>query len=434
VRAEAPVAAVRAALGGPLQDGPVDPATVVAELLAGAGPGVMASNGPRFFGFVTGASLPAATAADWLVSTCDQNSGPGASSPVAAAVEEVAGEWVIAVLGLPPDASFTFTTGAQMANVVGLAAARHAVLARAGWDVERDGLWGAPPIRVVAGRDRHVTLDRALRYLGMGTACVEPVDTDTTGAIEPASLRRVLDADDGRPVIVCAQAGEVNTGAFDPFDEVCAAAHGTGAWVHVDGAFGLWAAAAPNRRHLVRGVSGADSWATDAHKWLNVPYDCGVAVVRDPDAHRGATSMTAAYIAPPGDRDPMQWSPEASRRARAVPVWAALRSLGRDGVADLVERCCRLAARFAERLSALDGVEVLDPHPPLNQVLVRFGDDDEVTRRVVAGVQAAGVCWMGGTVWRGRAAMRISVSSWRTTTGDVDRSVDSIVEVLASVT
>jgi glutamate/tyrosine decarboxylase-like PLP-dependent enzyme len=436
VRASSPVATLRDALGGgPLPSSGSPAATVFAELVAAGEPGVVASNGPRFFGFVTGASLPAATAADWVVSTWDQNAGPGLSSPVAVAVEDVVGAWLLEVLGLPAASSFTLTTGAQMANVVGLAAARHAVLSRAGWDVERDGLWGAPPVRVVAGRDRHVTLDRALRYLGMGTACVEPVATDDIGAMLAPALRDVLSTGDpARPVIVCAQAGEVNAGGFDPFDAVCEAAHERGAWVHVDGAFGLWAAAAPSRRDLVGGVEHADSWATDAHKWLNVPYDCGVAVVRHPDAHRGATATTAAYLATSADRDPMQWSPEASRRARAIPVWAALRSLGRDGVADLVERCCVLATRFADRLAATGGVEVLNPEPPLNQVLVRFGDSDEVTARVVAGVQDAGVCWMGGTVWRGRAAMRISVSSWRTTADDVDRSVGSILEVLASVT
>ena len=428
---------VRRALDRPLTDDGVDAETVVTELIDDAEDAVVGIAGSRYFGFVIGGSLPAALAADWITSTWDQNAGLFACGGPATVAEDVAGRWLVELLGLPRDASVAFTTGAMMASFTGVLAARHHVLAAAGWDVARRGLAGAPPIRVVVGRDRHATIDRALRFAGIGTDAIVAVDTDDGGAIRLDALRAALSDDPGTPTIVCAQAGEVNTGVFDPLGEVCDVAHEAGAWVHVDGAFGLWAAASPARRHLVEGVERADSWVTDGHKWLNVPYDCGLAFCADPASHRAALGVHAAYLvhsSDDGPRDPVDWTPEFSRRGRGIPVYAALRSLGRNGVADLVERCCALAARFADRLAAVDGVEVVNPDPPLNQVLVRFGDADDLTQRVIAGVQDAGVCWMSGTTWRGRAAMRISVSSWRTTAEDVDRSVDSIVSVLASMT
>jgi glutamate/tyrosine decarboxylase-like PLP-dependent enzyme len=429
--------AVRRALDRPLPDDGLDAETVVSELIADAEDAVVGIAGGRYFGFVIGGSLPAALAADWVTSTWDQNAGLFACGGPATVAEEVAGAWLLDVLGLPPGASFAFTTGAMMATFTGLLAARHHVLAAAGWDVTRRGLAGSPPIRVLVGRDRHATIDRALRFAGIGTDAVVAVDTDADGALRVDALRTAL-AGGGGPTIVCAQAGEVNTGAFDPLGAVCDAAHDVGAWVHVDGAFGLWAAASPTRRHLVAGVERADSWVTDGHKWLNVPYDCGLAFCAHPAAHRAALGVQAAYLVHSGEdgpRDPVDWTPEFSRRGRALPVYAALRSLGRNGVASLVDRCCDHARRFADRLGAIPGVTVLTPDPPLNQVLVRFGPgdgDDAVTNAVLRGVQDDGVCWMSGTTWRGRAAMRISVSSWRTTSDDVDRSVDSIEHILRS--
>ena len=422
--AETDPAALRAALGGPLPDGPEDPRAVLDALVAGADAGLMASQSPRFFGFVFGGSLPAALAADWVASAWDQNAVLYVAAPAAAVAEEVVGGWLAELLGLPQTASFAITTGCQMAHATGLGAARHHVLEQAGWDVEARGLTGAPPIRLLANGDFHVTLGRAVRLLGLGTDSIVRIETDDEGSMRPEALRAALAAGDG-PAIVCAQAGEVNSGAFDPFDAVCDVAHEHGAWVHVDGAFGLWAGAAPSHRHLVAGVGRADSWATDAHKWLNVPYDAGLAFVAHPQPHHAAFSASAAYL-PTGARDAMDWTPESSRRARSFAIWAALRSLGRDGVAELVERCCACARHFAEVLGAQEGVEVLND-VVLNQVLVRFGDDDAATDAVVAAVQAEGTCWMGPTTWRGRRAMRISVSHWATTISDVDRSCAAIL-------
>jgi glutamate/tyrosine decarboxylase-like PLP-dependent enzyme len=417
-------AALRAALGGPLPDGPEDPRAVLDALVAGADAGLMASQSPRFFGFVFGGSLPAALAADWVASAWDQNAVLYVAAPAAAVAEEVVGGWLAELLGLPQTASFAITTGCQMAHATGLGAARHHVLEQAGWDVEARGLTGAPPIRLLATGDYHVTLGRAVRLLGLGTDSIVRIETDAEGSMRPEALRAALAAGEG-PAIVCAQAGEVNSGAFDPLDAVCDVAAEHGAWVHVDGAFGLWAGAAPSHCHLVAGVGRADSWATDAHKWLNVPYDAGLAFVAHPQAHRAAFSASAAYL-PTGARDATDWTPDSSRRARSFAIWAALRSLGRDGVAELVERCCACARRFAEVLGAEDGVEVLND-VVLNQVLVRFGDDDAATDAVVAAVQAEGTCWMGPTMWRGRRAMRISVSNWATTVSDVDRSCAAIL-------
>jgi len=427
----ADVDALRTALGAPLTaEGDGNHAALQA-LVAGAEDGIVATAGPRYFGFVIGGSLPVGLAAEWLASAWDQNAGMHVAAPAVAVIEDVVLAWLRDLLGLPENGSGAFVTGAQMANVTGLMAARHQVLEQAGWDVEVDGLFGAPPVTVVVGGERHAAVDRALRYLGFGTAGVVPLAVDDQGALDPSDLARVLGEADGGPAIVCTQAGNVNTGAFDPIAEVCAIAHEHAAWVHVDGAFGLWAAASSQHRHLLAGYEAADSWAVDMHKWLNAPYDCAVALTAHPEAHRAAMAMSAAYLTLGGHREPIDWNPEMSRRARAVPTWAILRALGRDGVEDLVVRFCTLARRAADQLGAADGVEVLND-VVLNQLLVRFGDDDDVTRDVITRVQEDGTCWVGGTVWQGRAAMRLSVSNWSTTDADIDRSVEAMLTCFAA--
>jgi glutamate/tyrosine decarboxylase-like PLP-dependent enzyme len=450
VAAQATVDELRKALAVPLPDEPVDPARVVHELAEGADPGLVATGSPRYFGFVIGGALPAALAADWLAATWDQNAALYACGPPAAVVEEVAGRWVLDLLGLPLSASFGFATGGQMANLTALAAARHAVLARRGWDVEARGLSEAPAVRVVTGDLRHATIDRALRYLGLGTDAAVVIPTGPDARLSVDALADALDdrsGDHPTPTIVCAQAGEVNTGAIDPLAEICDVAHAAGAWVHVDGAFGLWAAASPSLRRALAGVEQADSWATDFHKWLNVPYDSGFVACADSDAHRQAMGVRAAYLVHADDdsaaaRDQVDWNPEFSRRGRGFAVYAALRSLGRRGVAELVDGCCARARQFAERLGRIDRAEILND-VTLDQVLVRFrarsgtGDadpaaDDEITLRVVEAVQASGECWMSGTTWRGRAAMRISVVNWQTREADVDRSMAAVEAALAS--
>jgi glutamate/tyrosine decarboxylase-like PLP-dependent enzyme len=425
------IEAVRAALGS-LPSGPTPAAQVVEELADAVEPALVASVGPRYFGFVTGGALDAATAADVLTTGWDQNAFNAVTSPGAAVVEEVAGGWLKELLGLPAGASFGFVTGGQGGNTVCLAAARHHVLAKAGWNVERDGLHGGPPVRVVAGADRHATVDRALRLLGIGTGAVMPARTGAPGSIDVPDLARALVETGTDPTIVCLQAGEVNSGAFDDFPAAIAVAHEHGAWVHVDGAFGLWAAACPRTRPLVTGIEAADSWSTDGHKWLNVPYDSGYAFCAHPDAHFAATSYTAAYLTGQGEgglRSPGDFILESSRRARGFATWAALRQLGRSGVADLIDRCCALARRFADQLAVADGITVVND-VVLNQVLVHFGDDER-TDRVTEKVQRSGECWMGGTTWHGRRLMRISVSGWRTTESDVDRAVTAILAAFA---
>jgi glutamate/tyrosine decarboxylase-like PLP-dependent enzyme len=427
VGASASLEELRSRLGRPLTESGEDARAVIADLVADADPGLIASAGPRYFGFVIGGSLPAALAADWLTSTWDQNGGGYVVAPALSVAEEVAAGWVRELLGLPDDCGLGFVTGCQMAHFTCLAAARHAVLRDAGWDVEAEGLQGAPEVRVIAGEQVHVTVRVACRMLGLGADRMRLVAADDQGRMVPGALAEALAEHDG-PTIVCAQAGEVNTGAFDPFGEIVDACRDRGAWCHVDGAFGLWAAASATRRHLVEGCERADSWATDGHKWLNVPYDCGIAVVADASAQRAAMTSSAEYIPDHEEGVPwgFDWTPEFSRRARGIPVYAALRSLGRAGVTDLVDRCCDHAVRMAERLSAADGVEVLND-VVLNQVLVRFDDDDALTAAVVERVQEEGTCWLSGSTFGGRAVMRVSVVGWRTTAEDIDRSAAAIL-------
>lgn len=423
-------AALHAALDGPLPEHPSDPLAVLETLAAGAEPGLLGTQSPRFFGFVIGGSHPVALAADWLTSTWDQNAAIYAASPAAAVVERVAAGWLLDIVRLPPESSVGFVTSGQMATWTCLAAARHHVLANVGWDVERDGLHEAPPVHVLVGEERHGTVDRALRFLGLGSDRALEVAADGQGRMRPDQLAAALERVEG-PTILVAEAGNVNSGAFDPLGDVVAAAHRHGAWVHIDGAFGLWARASDRCRHLTDGADRADSWSVDVHKWLNVPYDSGLAITRHPAAHQAALGHTAAYLIPDADsrHDAINWNPEHSRRARGFAIWAALRALGRRGVADLVDRLCDRAVQFADALSAVDGVEVLND-VVLNQVLVRFtgaDDADAHTRAVIDRIQHDGTCWMSGTTWQGKAAMRVSVSNWATSPSDVDRSVEAIL-------
>ncbi|HET8774467.1 MAG TPA: aminotransferase class V-fold PLP-dependent enzyme [Thermoanaerobaculia bacterium] len=423
-----------AALRAPLGEGGEDPAKVIDLLAAQGARGAIACAGPRYFGFVIGGSYPVALAADWLTSTWDQNPGIYATSPVVSVVEDVAREWLLELFDLPRESGLGFVTGCQMANFTCLAAARHGVLRRAGWDVEAEGLMGAPRINLITSAESHITIDVAMRYLGFGTRQLLRVETDGEGRMRPDRLRRLLDNVTG-PTIICAQAGNVNTGAFDPLREIGEIAREHGAWLHVDGAFGLWARASRELRYLADGIDLADSWATDAHKWLNVPYDNGVAIVRHAADQRAAMTSTAAYLVQTQgiERDAVDWVPEFSRRARGITVYATLRALGRTGVAHLIERCCARARQMADTLRRAPGVAVLTDVVS-NQVLVRFGDDDELTRRVVTGVQQDGTCWLGGTTWQEKAAMRISVSNWATTEEDAARSAEAILRVFANIT
>jgi glutamate/tyrosine decarboxylase-like PLP-dependent enzyme len=420
-------AEVRGSLGE-LPDGPTPLGEVVDELVRAAGPGLMASAGPRYYGFVIGGSIDAALVADVLTSGWDQCAYNEALSPAAIAFEDVAGEWLKELLGLPAGASVGYATGAQGANTIGLAVGRWHVLQQAGWDVGRDGLHGSPRVRVVVGAERHATIDRSIRLLGLGESSLVEVPARPDGAMDAAALQNVLE--DGVPTIVCAQAGNVNSGACDDMTAVVEGARAVGAWVHVDGAFGLWAAASPRTAQLVRGVELADSWACDGHKWLNVPYDVGYAICAHPDSHATALSYSAAYLTGQiagrefGGGD---FVPESSRRARGFATWAALRSLGRSGVAALVEGCCDAARLFAERLDEIAGVEVVN-EVVLNQVLVRVGGA-ELTARLEQAIQEDGTCWLGGTTWQGERLLRISVSNWSTTPDDVDRVVGAIARL-----
>lgn len=447
--------ALRSALDGPLPDGPSDPKGVIEALARDAEAGLIGSAGPRYFGFVVGGSVPASLAADWLASAWDQNAGLYALSPAAAVVEEVAARWLVELFGLPEGSSVGFTTGATMASFTALAAGRHRVLERAGWNVEDDGYVGAPAIEVVVGEESHVTIFASLQMLGLGRARVHRVAADGQGRMRAGALRETLAGMDG-PILVCAQAGNVNTGSFDPLPEIVEAVREKpNAWLHVDGAFGLWAAVVPSLRDHVAGLAGADSWTNDAHKWLNVPYDSGIVICRDVAAHHAAMTLGAAYYVETagGERDPYNWVPESSRRARGFPIYAALRSLGRSGLADMIDHCCAIARRMAEQLGSSPGIDILND-VVLNQVLVRFSPPsrgvagagatrardaadeaatDEFTRRVIAAVQADGTCWAGGTTWHGMAAMRISVSNWSTTKADADLSVEAMLRCADSV-
>ena len=440
VGATVDVETLRRRLHKPLDHAGLPPEQVVTELVNDVAGGLLASAGGRFFGWVIGGSLPAALAADWLTSAWDQNAALYATSPAAAVVEEVAGLWLKDILGLPAQASFAFVSGCQMAHVTCLTAARHALLAQRGWDVEERGLYGAPPIRILTSMQRHGSFERAVRLLGLGREQVICLTSDTDDRLEPAALQKALEADRSVPTIVLLQAGDINIGAFDDFEALIPLAKRYGAWIHVDGAFGLWAAASPRYRHLVKGVEAADSWATDGHKWLNVPFDCGYAFIAHADVHRASMSQRAAYITHHENaRDEMDWNPEWSRRARGFPTYAALRQLGRDGVAEVVERCCRHAHDLVMRIGRLAGAEVLR-EAIINQGLVRFldlskvateQDHDRRTEEVIAAIVASGEAFFGGTTWRGKRAMRISVCNWRTSSEDVQRSISSVAKALS---
>lgn len=419
-------AAMLAAFSRPLPAEGAPAPEVIEELVRQANPGLHACTGPRFFGWVIGGSHPAGVAADWLTAAWGQNAANHQAAPAAAAAEAVAGAWLLELLGLPPESSIGFTTGATVANMTCLAAARGEVLRRVGHDVEADGLFGAPPVTVLVGEEAHTTVFAALQMLGLGRRRVRTVETDGQGRILPDRFARALEGVAG-PVIAILQAGQINSGDFDPFEALVPLARAAGAWIHVDGAFGLWAAAAPSRRHLCRGVELADSWATDGHKWLQTPYDCGYAIVRDEAAHRRAMTIEASYLpdAAAGERNPSAYVPELSRRARGFATLAMIRHLGRSGIARMIERHCDVAALIAGRLAGKDGIEVAN-EVVLNQVLVRFGDD-ALTRAVIAAVQADGICFAGGALWRGRQVMRVSVASWGTDASEAERAVQAIL-------
>lgn len=418
-----------AELGGPMPADPSDADSTLALLDDIGSAATVASAGGRYFGFVTGGSLPVTVAANWLAGAWDQNAGLSVMSPVAAALEQITLPWLIDIFGLPTNSGGAFVSGATMANFTALIAARHALMAQAGWDVEAQGLFGAPPIHVVTGNEVHVSLLKALGLAGFGRERITRVAVDEQGRMRADALAATL-SDLTGPILLCLQAGNVNTGAFDPARELCEIGHAAGAWIHVDGAFGLWAAASPARAHLTDGFGDADSWAVDAHKWLNVPYDSAFAFVRDREALQASMSIAASYLMQDGTREPLHYTPEMSRRARGMEIWAALRTLGRSGLAEMIERNCQLATRFAEGFRAA-GYAILND-VVLNQVLVSFGDA-ATTQRVIAAVQEDGTCWCGSSVWQGQTAMRVSVSSWATTAEDVDRSLDAIIRIARKI-
>lgn len=421
--------ALRAKLCKELTSAGLPPVQVINELNEDAKGGLLNTANGRFFGWVIGGGIPVSVAADWLTSAWNQNAAAYACSPAAAIIEEVVAGWLKDILGLPSQASYAFVTGCQMAHVTALAAARHKVLADVGWSAERQGLAGSPPIRVLVG-EHHETLLRALRHLGIGTDAVVQVAIKDDGTIDVAALKTELERNPDMPTIVALAAGDLNRGAFDPFDEICDLAHAHNAWVHIDGAFGLWVASSARYRHLVKGIEKADSWATDAHKWLNIPYDSGIAFVADAESHKVAMTIPAPYkVEVENVRDQFEWGPEWSRRARGIPIYAALRALGRKGVADMIERCCDLTREFVSELGKLPGVEVLTT-PVINQGLVRFtdpdGDHDRRTAEVINRVNEGGEAWFGPTMWHGMRVMRISLSNFRTTRNDIERAVAAI--------
>jgi glutamate/tyrosine decarboxylase-like PLP-dependent enzyme len=422
-----------AAFDGPVPEQGGDAGVILAELVERATPGIRASTAPRFYGWVIGNSHPTGVAADWLTSAWGQNGGNLLAAPAASAVEAVAAGWLLDLLGLPAEASVGLVTGATIANFVCLAAARSEVLRRVGWDVEAAGLFGAPPITVLIGADAHATVFSGLKFLGLGAQRVTTVATDADGRMRPDALEEGLAAATG-PKIVIAQSGQINTGVSDPFAQIVPLCRAAGAWLHVDGAFGLWAQASPTLRHLTAGVEGADSWATDGHKWLQTPYDCGYAIVRDQAAHKRAMAFSASYLPPAesGEREPSDFVPELSRRARGFATWAMIRQFGRSGIAEMVERCCAVAARIAERLADKPGITIMAP-VELNQVVIRFGGDDAATRAVIAQVQEDAVLFAGGSSWRGAWVMRISVSSSATTLQDADVTAEAIAAAWARV-
>jgi len=425
--------ALRTRFGGPLPAEPSDERRVIDELVDCVDGGLLASSAARFFGWVIGGALPVAIAAEWLTAAWDQNAAAFALSPAAAVAEEVCGAWLKELLGLPAEASYAFVTGCQMAHTTALAAARHQLLADRGIDVETAGLAGGPAFRVLTGEHRHESIIRAVRMLGFGTDAVRLLPCETDGALSNEALAEALNVDTGQPTIVCLQAGDLNTGAFDDFARACALAHARRAWVHVDGAFGLWAATSNRFRHLLRGVEQADSWATDGHKWLNLPFDSGFVFVADPRPHRAAFGQATSYaVLVEGTRRQIDWNPEWSRRARAFAAYATIRTLGRSGIAAMIERCCDVAAALVDGLADMQGVEVL-ARPRINQGLVRFLGDDAATDAVIEAARDSGDTWFGGTTWRGRRAMRISVCNWRTTQDDVAPTLDAISRALASV-
>jgi glutamate/tyrosine decarboxylase-like PLP-dependent enzyme len=443
VAARADLTTLRQRLNKPLTDEPIAPDQVINELVRDVEVGINGSAGGRFFGWVIGGSVPAALAADWLTSTWDQNAGLYACAPAAAVVEEVAGAWLKDLLGLPADASFALLTGTQMAHVTCLAAARHALLTRRGWDLEQLGLYGAPPIHILCSNQRHGTIDRAIRLLGFGRSHLICLPADTLGRLSVDALSEALATDPKAPTIVALQAGDVNTGAFDDFERIVPLARKHGAWVHIDGAFGLWAAASPKYAHLMKDAALADSWVTDGHKWLNVPYDCGYAFVTDAEAHRASMSHRAAYLTHAAEaRDEMDWNPEFSRRARGFPTYAALRQLGRSGVTDLIDRCCQHARSIVAGLGKLPGAEILS-EPIINQGLVRFldpapgateTDHDRRTEEVIAAVLKSGEAFFTPSTWQGKRAMRVSVSNWMTSDNDVRRVIKAFENALQAST
>jgi glutamate/tyrosine decarboxylase-like PLP-dependent enzyme len=431
VAATTPAETLRGRLIKPLADDPIPAAQVIEDLIADTAGGIVNCAGGRFHAWVVGGALPAALAADWLTSTWDQNAGLYASGPAAALTEEASGQWLKELLNIPASASFAFVTGCQMAHVTCLAAARHKVLRMRGWNVEDHGLAGAPPIRLLTGSDRHGSIARAVRLLGLGKRNIVDLPVEDDGTLAPATLAHELGRSPSAPTIVLLQAGELNRGAYDPFSELIPIAKEFDAWVHIDGAFGLWAAASPRFRNLLRGSDLADSWATDGHKWLNVPYDSGYAFVNDPESHRAAMSHRESYlIHDAAERDQIDWNPEWSRRARGFSTYAALRQLGRNGVAELVDRCCDHARALVLGIGALPGAQVV-ALPQINQGLLRFFDDDAATDRVIAKVVASGEAWFGGTSWRGLRCMRVSVSNWRTSDADVARTIEAFRKALA---